>query len=400
MLRQGHDKYTLPLFGLDHDNGQNSIFFVNGVASKTVKLTPRERALKQQARVDKIQSLFDSHSSRLQSSQTHEAPPFAIDAVFTWVSNTAVDVLKRQQYEMQQPSGRPSDNENNRYDDNDELRYAIRSIYQHAPWFRHIYIIVDDAQCPEWLIAASDTAPIPTIIVPHSFLYGEEFRDHLPTFNSHSIECHLHRIPGLSEQFVYFNDDMYVNRSVPWSQFFGANGHPIYNFTGLVPTGPRHVTMTKHTIAWINNGTVLDQIFPNTSNSCRKYPAHQCIAMLKSSFEQVWANDTLCRYMTTTSRSRFRNTNNLYPIGFMCYWNIYTNHASEQSYPTLFIQVTDDLDIYHLSNSILISNPALLCLNDGLQKKHTPSMQLVAMLMSKLFPIPSPVEFTTSEGSL
>lgn len=34
--------------------------------------------------------------------------------------------------------------------------------------------------------------------------------DYLPTFNSHVIEANLHKIPNLSEHFIYFNDDVFV----------------------------------------------------------------------------------------------------------------------------------------------------------------------------------------------
>ncbi|WP_331836427.1 hypothetical protein [Erysipelothrix piscisicarius] len=36
--------------------------------------------------------------------------------------------------------------------------------------------------------------------------------DYLPTFSSHTIELNMHRIEGLSEHFVYFNDDMFLNQ--------------------------------------------------------------------------------------------------------------------------------------------------------------------------------------------
>lgn len=33
-------------------------------------------------------------------------------------------------------------------------------------------------------------------------------KSHLPTFSSPAIESHLHLIPGLSEKFLYLNDDV------------------------------------------------------------------------------------------------------------------------------------------------------------------------------------------------
>lgn len=42
----------------------------------------------------------------------------------------------------------------------------------------------------------------------------------LPTFSSHAIEMNLHRIPGLTEHFVYFNDDTFLIRPVSETAFF------------------------------------------------------------------------------------------------------------------------------------------------------------------------------------
>lgn len=48
---------------------------------------------------------------------------------------------------------------------------------------------------------------------------------YLPTFNCNPIELNFHRIPGLAEKFVYFNDDMFLLRPVEPEIFF-KNGLP------------------------------------------------------------------------------------------------------------------------------------------------------------------------------
>ena len=49
---------------------------------------------------------------------------------------------------------------------------------------------------------------------------------YLPTFNANTIELNLHRIEGLAEQFVYFNDDMFITDHVKPEDFF-RDGHPM-----------------------------------------------------------------------------------------------------------------------------------------------------------------------------
>src|SRR5699024_7316762 len=51
-------------------------------------------------------------------------------------------------------------------------------------------------------------------------------KKNIPVFNSRAIEVNLHRIPGLTEQFVYFNDDTFIIRPVKKEDFF-KNGKPV-----------------------------------------------------------------------------------------------------------------------------------------------------------------------------
>ena len=39
-------------------------------------------------------------------------------------------------------------------------------------------------------------------------------KSHLPTFSSPAIEAHIHRIPGLSQRYIYFNDDVMFGKEV------------------------------------------------------------------------------------------------------------------------------------------------------------------------------------------
>src|SRR6201999_944559 len=94
-----------------------------------------------------------------------------------------------------------------RWRDNGELKFSLRSLHRHAPWIRRIFIVTDQ-QVPDWL----DTAHPKIEIVDHRAI----FPDHrfLPTFNSCVIEAFLHRIPGLSAHYLYFNDDVFLGRPV------------------------------------------------------------------------------------------------------------------------------------------------------------------------------------------
>ncbi|AQA20410.1 hypothetical protein BST95_19390 (plasmid) [Halioglobus japonicus] len=48
----------------------------------------------------------------------------------------------------------------------------------------------------------------------------------LPVFNSRAIESNLHRIPNLSEHFLYLNDDFFLCSDMAVTDFFTPERHP------------------------------------------------------------------------------------------------------------------------------------------------------------------------------
>ena len=140
-----------------------------------------------------------------------------IDFVYLWVDgNDPKWIAKRNAC-----IGEPSKDEKNckgRYESNDELKYSLRSLEKYAPWIRKIFIVTDN-QVPEWL----DTTHPKIQIVDHTEILPAEC---LPCFNSVIIEHHLHKIPGLSEHFLYGNDDMYFNKPVTPDTFFAKDFCP------------------------------------------------------------------------------------------------------------------------------------------------------------------------------
>lgn len=109
------------------------------------------------------------------------------------------------------PGGEDGDSEN-RYRDWGLLPYWFRGIERFAPWARRIHFVTW-GHVPGFL---NMNAP-KLHVVRHEDFIPSEF---LPTFNSHTIELNIHRIPGLAEHFVYFNDDMFLLRPAAQTDFF------------------------------------------------------------------------------------------------------------------------------------------------------------------------------------
>lgn len=105
-----------------------------------------------------------------------------------------------------------------RYTTHDELRFVLRSMHYYAPYVRTIHVVTD-AQCPAWL----DTTHPRINLVDHRDIIDAGY---LPCFNSDAIESCLWKIPGLSERFVYFNDDVLLMAPTDESTFFTPHGLP------------------------------------------------------------------------------------------------------------------------------------------------------------------------------
>lgn len=110
-----------------------------------------------------------------------------------------------------------ADDREERYRDWDNLRYWFRGVEKFAPWVRTIHFVTW-GHLPPWLNPNHPKLHI----VNHADYIPQQFR---PTFNSHTIELNFHRIEGLSEQFVYFNDDMFLINAMQPEDFF-RNGKP------------------------------------------------------------------------------------------------------------------------------------------------------------------------------
>lgn len=142
-----------------------------------------------------------------------------IDLVYLWVNGNDPAWQAKRQSITGNAESKTSVNCKGRYADNGELKYSLRSIELYAPWIRKIFIVTDN-QVPEWL----DTTNPKIQIVDHTEILPSES---LPCFNSALIEHFLYRIPGLSEHFLYANDDMLLNRPTTPETFFRHDGFPI-----------------------------------------------------------------------------------------------------------------------------------------------------------------------------
>lgn len=144
-------------------------------------------------------------------------PDFDIDVVYTWVSNNDPKWKSKRDFYVSEwiNKSMPLAMEPSRFEDHDEIYFSLVSVGKFMPWVRNIYIITDE-QIPDIPDEMNDKI----IFIDHTQIIPEEY---LPTFNSHVIEACLHHIDGLSENFIYFNDDFFVCQELSPSHFFYSN---------------------------------------------------------------------------------------------------------------------------------------------------------------------------------
>lgn len=225
-----------------------------------------------------------------------------IDFVITWVDGNDPEWI--QQYNHYCPSEKKlSDTREIRYRDSGLLKYWFRGVEKNASWVNKIYFVTF-GHIPSWLNTKCDKL----IVVNHSDYIPKKY---LPVFSSHPIEFFMHKIPELSENFVYFNDDMFLIDKINQNFFFDKNGYPketialsalskgeiehirLNNILEINRTYSKKRVIKKYKKQWysLKNGKqvirtlCLDKLFNDFTGI---YDSHLPQPYLKSSFEKAW----------------------------------------------------------------------------------------------------------------
>lgn len=156
---------------------------------------------------------------------------YPIDAVFTWVDSNDEKWSKKKRF-FTSGSSKPSSFDLKRYGSDNisqiEIEISVKLLLRNAPWIRNIYIVTDE-QTPDFM-----KKPFKDKHKVHMCSHRNIFSETItPTYNSHAIEANLHNIPGLSEHFLYLNDDFYITNPIKRSHFF-SDGVPIYRGFGFL----------------------------------------------------------------------------------------------------------------------------------------------------------------------
>ena len=159
-----------------------------------------------------------------------------IDVVVAWVDGSDPNLVKkRMRYLNSKQKSILPGADSTRFNSLNEISFCVLSILKFAPFVRNIFIITDN-QNPNIHKAVQQYFPERVSdlrIIDHSEIF-ENYEDYLPTFNSICISNMLWRIKGLSDQFVYFNDDIFLVRPLSPSVWF-QNNRPVLRGKWVFP---------------------------------------------------------------------------------------------------------------------------------------------------------------------
>lgn len=251
-----------------------------------------------------------------------------IDAVITYVDNS--DLYWQKEFNKYNSNYNEDDSiegkNSYRFKSHDEILYCIKSINKYAPFFRKIYIVV---------AYKSQIKNLPESKIPITVIYHHEFyknKKHLPTFNSTSIEANIHNIPGLSEFFVYFNDDCLFGNTITEKDFILKEKDGTIKLAiqleKLVVShrGEPYNTEIGFYSSWKNTNKMLDELFPKTKHEYRKIVKH--IPQIQRKSTHIKLNKIFNKQFNKTSESKFRGINiHNTSAGLAEYYELYTGNA-------------------------------------------------------------------------
>jgi hypothetical protein len=148
--------------------------------------------------------------------------PFNVDVVFAWKRQPTLD---ESHMITTHYCTNTHGNKINRFRETGTLEYALHAVKIYLPWVHKIFIVTaNEDEVPCWLGKENSDVKV----ISHKEIWPQsKMMNELPTFNSIAIETHIHRIPNLTEHFIYLNDDMFIGKPLPKSYFFDAKGRPL-----------------------------------------------------------------------------------------------------------------------------------------------------------------------------
>ena len=330
-----------------------------------------------------------------------------IDFVIIWVDGSDQAWLAEKNQYLRAPDARAAiacgllEENTARYRDWENLHYWFRGVEKFAPWVRRVHLVTW-GHVPAWLNREHPKLNV----VNHRDYIPEAY---LPTFSSHPIELNLHRIEGLSEQFVYFNDDFFLTAPVTPEDFF-ENGLPkdalsespmscvgsqAFNYVRVNVTSllnrhfGRREAMKRLKGKWFSPKVPRDLVKNLALSLLRRDDIfglgihHLPQPMLRSTMEKLWALEE--KTLSQTSGHKFRDVRDVNQYVFKHYQLLtgefvpYNIHR----YGRVFL---DNWDAAEAAAVIAGGRYKMVCINDSVQTDFATAKRLTNTAFETLLP--------------
>lgn len=328
-----------------------------------------------------------------------------IDLVYCWVDGSDKNWAKQKEYWFERifKTGKTykAAGAVERFRDNDELKYSLRSVAENVPWINHIYIVTGFGQIPKWL----NTKNPKITIVTHEQIMPKSA---LPTFSSAAIMMCMHKIPNLSEHFLLVDDDMFFNKKLKPSYFYDKRGRSRVNYNkhhGFVSDIDKwRASVDEYSKSLVNAAQLVKEVCGKTLYVAR--PSHGVDPYIKSSIIE-FSNIPLAKdKMNETIHYRFRSENELSRWVFNLYDYVKNRAIMKHCHPYKSKHTLDfiynTLHFYSVRHSPLfcedakvsaksIKRSVIFCINDS-DKSGDVVLQHNADFLQKRFPNKSEFE--------
>lgn len=307
-----------------------------------------------------------------------------VDIVYTWVDGTDPEWQARKaRYQPAAEAHHETALHHSRFVAREELRYSLRSVAMFAGWVRRIHLVTD-GQVPPWL----DTSHPKINLVDHR----EIFRDPnvLPVFNSHAIESQLHHVPGLADQYLYFNDDVFLGRPVEPELFFTGNGMARFFLSEHVLDLDRpSLRDLPATAAAKKNRELIERDFGVTVRYKYRHGVSPQLREVLTELEKRHPDD-----FARVAASRFRHPDDLSIPSSLSHSYAYLRGRAVEGTVHYRYQDIGRTNTARRLDEILRERPQVFCLNDiATDPELLPEVDAVLKtFFAEYFPLPSPFE--------
>lgn len=183
------------------------------------------------------------------------------------------------------------------------LRCLLRSVELYAPWINNIFLVVQsESQVPKWINRENVRVVLHEDIIP---------KEYLPTYNTFTIQTHIHRIPGISEKFIFSDDDSIFCQPVFKEDFF-LNDKLIQPIR-ILPI-EKLSSSSKHSQYFKVNASEVVKEHCGIHDDNYYMDEHGVQAMFKSLNEELYNSLDIKNHV-----SAFREYNNIFRFSYMTY---------------------------------------------------------------------------------